>query len=368
MRRVLRGGRVFDPSQKRDVVADVVVHEGVIEAITPHADAAGAQVLELGGAWVCPGFIDLHSVLRDAKDLESAGRGGFTAVVAAPESTLFKGHRVEVLRAAPLTRNLEGNELGEDRADAVCLSQGFKPIARTGVLRRALQYAGRQRLLVVHPEDPSLTGGGVIGEGLTATRLGLPAVPVAAETTVIARDLQVLEETGGRLHFAHLTTARGVELVRDAKARGLNVTADVTPHHLSRDTSAAENYSLDGRVWPPLRSPADVAALKAGLRDGVIDAIACDHVQVDVLDREHAFEACAPGCEAFEHAVPVALGCGLSDWRFVEVLALGPAKILGLPSGLEVGRAARLTVVDPKARAARGIVVGPHAHFAGGIS
>lgn len=365
MKRLLRGGRVIDPTLKLDQIADVLITDGVIGAVGPGLEA-DAEIIDATGCWVSPGLIDLHSVVRDEADLDAAVKGGFTTVVAAPESAAVKSTRVDVVRAAPLTRNLEGNELGEDRADAVCLSQGFKPLPRAGVLRRALQYAANRRLLVLHAEDPSLTGAGVIGESLTATRLGLPSVPVAAETAVIARDLQILEETGGRLHFAHVTTARGVELLRAAKARGLSVSADVTPHHLTRDTTAAEDYALAGRVWPPLRSPSDLAALKAALADGTIDAIACDHVRVDVLDREHAFEACAPGCEAFVQALPAAFHCELTPSRLVEVLSSAPARLLGLRSGVSVGAPARITLIDPRTRSARGTVVGSFSSFPGG--
>lgn len=370
MRLHLRGGRLIDPSTRRDGPGEVLIVDGELAAVGTTVDAgAGARVVELGGAWVCPGFIDLHSVVRDERDLDAAVRGGFTTVVAAPESARLRTDKLTLLQAAPLTRNLEGQELGEVPAEAPCLSQGFKPVARSGVMRRALQYsAARRKLLVVHAEDPSLTGAGVIGEGLTATRLGLFSVPVAAETAALARDLAILEETGGRLHFAHVTTAKGVELLRAAKAKGLPVTADVTPHHLTRDTRAAEHYSLDARVWPPLRSERDVAAVRAALADGTIDALACDHVRVDVLDREHPFEACAPGCEAFEQAVPVGLSLELSPARLVEVLAIAPAKILGLPTGLVPGHKAAITVVDPKARAVKGVVSGLRHTFSPGVT
>lgn len=369
MRLHLKGGRLLDPAARRDGVGEVLVVDGEIASIGPKVDGAGAKVIELDGAWVCPGFIDLHSVLHDERDLDAALAGGFTTVVAAPESHQLRSDRLTLLYAAPLTQGLEGNELGEVATDAVCLSQGFKPLAKAGVLRRALQYsASRGKLLMLHAEDPSLTGHGVIGEGVTATRLGLPSVPVSAEAAVIARDLLILEETGGRLHFSHVTTARGVELVRAAKQRGLAVSADVTPHHLTRDTRLAEDYSLDARVWPPLRSESDVAALRVGLIDGTIDALACDHVRVDVLDREHPFEACAPGCEAFVQAVPALFTCELSPARLVEVLSSAPARLLGLSSGLAPGLRANLTVIDPKSRSVRGVVAGLRHTFSSGVT
>ena len=368
MRLVLRGGRLLDPSARRDGVGEVLIVDGEIASIGPKVDSSGAKVIELAGAWVSPGFVDLHSVLRDEHDVEAALRGGFTTVVAAPESSRVRSELLQVLWAAPLTRKQEGDELGEIPADAACLSQGFRPLVKSGVLRRALQYsAGRGKLLVLHAEDPSLTSGGVLGEGLTATRLGLPAVPVAAEAAVVARDLLILEETGGRLHFAHLTTARSVELVRQARQRGLKVSADVTPHHLTRDARSAEGYALEARVWPPLHSEADVKALAQGLADGTLDAVACDHVRVDVLDREHPFEACAPGCEAFEQALPAVLGLGLPPLRTVEVLSSGPAALLGLTCGIVPGLRAALTVIDPKARTVTGVVIGARHTFPAGV-
>ena len=337
MKVLLRGGRLLDPASRRDGPGEVLIVDGAIASVGPKVESVGAKVIELDGAWVAPGFIDLHSVVRDEADLDAALRGGFTTVIAAPESPRLRTERLVLLAAAPLTRKLEGDELGEIPSDAACLSQGFRPLVRSGVLRRALQYsASHGKLLVLHAEDPSLTGSGVLGEGLTATRLGLPSVPVSAEAAVVARDLLILEETGGRLHFAHVTTARAVELIRHAKQRGLQVSADVTPHHLTRDDRTAEGYALEARVWPPLRSAADVKALALGLADGTIDAVACDHVRVDVLDREHPFEACAPGCEAFMQALPAVLGLDLPPLRAVEVLSSAPARLLGLTSGFSV--------------------------------
>ncbi len=355
MKLLLKGGRVIDPTSSRDGVGDVLVADGKVA----ETDTSGATVIDVRGAWVVPGFVDLHSVLSDERDVDAALRGGFTTVVTLPLSDSIHSARLNVVPAAPLTAGLEGNELGEVDDDAVVLSQGFKPISRGGVLRRALKYSRPHgKLLMVHAEDPSLTGPGVIGISLTATRLGLPAVPESAETAVIARDLLILEETGGRLHFAHVTTARGVELIREAKRRGAQISCDVTPHHLLHDVRAAEDYSLDARVWPPLRGEDDVLALRQGLRDGTIDAIACDHVRVDVLDREHPFEQCTPGCEAFAHALTAAVKSELSPSRLVEVLSCAPAKLLGLRHGVAPGLDAALTVIDPASWTIRGTVIG----------
>jgi dihydroorotase len=368
MRLVLRGGRLVDPASKRDAPGEVLIVDGEIAAVAPKVDAAGARVIDVAGAIVAPGFVDLHSVLVDERDVDAALRGGFTTVVTVPASDSISSDRLRVIAAAPLTRNLAGDELGETDGGSPVLSQGFTPIAKASVMRRALRYsAGFDKLLMVHAEDKSLSGPGVIGFGLTATRLGLLGVPESAETSVVARDLMILEENGGRLHFSHLTTARAVELIAEAKRRGLKVSCDVTPHHLTRDTRAAEGYSLDARVWPPLRSEADVAALRKGLADGIIDAIACDHVRVDVLDREHPFESCAPGCEAFEQALPAAQKSGLSISRAIEVLSTTPARLLGLKSGLIPGVPAAITVIDSSTWSVRGSIIGARHTFPAGV-
>ncbi|MGV3622199.1 MAG: amidohydrolase family protein [Archangium sp.] len=357
MKLVLRGGLL-----NGERTGDVSIIDGVISTQID----TDAHVVDVTGAWVVPGFIDLHSVVRDERDVDAALRGGFTTVVTVPLSQSIDSDRLQVLHASPLTQKLAGDELGEVDAQTVCLSQGFKPLPKAGVLRRALQYSPTT-LLMLHAEDPSLAGQGVIGAGLTATRLGLPSVPVTAETAVIARDLLILEETGGRLHFSHVTTARGVELIRDAKRRGLKVSADVAPHHLTKDARIAEGYPLDARVWPPFRSEGDVAALRAGLADGTIDAIACDHVRVAALDREHPFEACLPGCEGFEQALPAAVACGLSAARLIDALSLAPARLLGLNAGLKPGLAASLTIIEPKDWTVRGTVIGTRHTFPAGV-
>ncbi len=369
MKLLLRGGRVLDPGSARDELVEVLLVEGRIAQVAAHIEAADAQVVELEGAWVCPGFVDLHSVVNDERDVEAALRGGFTTVVCVPETVPPHTERLTLLSAAPLTRELAGDELGEISSDTLCLSQGFRPLVKSGILRRALQYSASEgKLVMLHAEDPSLTGGGVLGEGAMATRLGLPSVPVSAEAAVVARDLLIFEETGGRLHFSHLTTARSVDLIRQAKARGLNVSADVSPHHLTRFDLAAEGYSLQARVWPPLRSEADMQALAAGLADGTIDAVACDHVRVDVLDTEHPFEACAPGCEAFEQALTAVLSLKLSPLRTVEVLATAPSRLLGLPPGTTPGMNAALTLVDPKAGCVMGVIHGMrYTSFSAGV-
>lgn len=356
---LLRGGRVLDPTNGVDAVQDVLIRDGIIAALGAGLDPKGARVLDVKGCWVTPGLVDLRSLVRDERDVRAALAGGFTTLLASPESALAGSPLLTLRRASALTARLEGEELGELNDAEVCVSQGFKPLVKGGVLRRALQYLSPfSPLVMLHAEDPSLTGRGLLGEGETATRLGLLAVPASAETSVVARDLAIVEETGARLHFSHLTCARSVALVREAKQRGLKVSADVTPHHLTLDDSAAEGFALAARVWPPLRSKADVRALRAGLVDGTIDAVAADHVRVEVLDREHPFEQCAPGCESFETAL-ARVAAHVEARRAVEALTAAPAQLLRLEAGhLTPGARADVAVFDAETKATRLTLVG----------
>jgi dihydroorotase len=357
---VIEGGLVVDPAAGRGASRDLFVREGVIcDGAADLGAASAPSKLDARGKWVLPGFIDLRAQLRSERDVSLALAAGVTAVLTSPEYPPFATARLRSLAAAPLTRNLEGEELGEVPEGARCLSNGFRPIARAGVLRRALQYAEPWQLLVmVHAEDLSLTGRGVLGEGAVATRLGLFGVPTATETSMVARDLEVLATVGGRLHFAHLTCARSVALVREAKQRGLKVSADVTPHHLTLDVRAAEGFSLAARVWPPLRDVEDVWALRQGLEEGTIDAVASDHQAIDLLEREHPFEQCSPGCESYLTLLERVLALDLSRERLAQVLSSSPAALLGIEGGtLVVGARADVVVIDPATRSLEATVV-----------
>ncbi len=365
---VLRGGRVIDPKQKIDRPADLVIREGrVAEVIAPGQPAGNVEALDVKGLWVLPGFIDLRCVVRDQADLQDALEGGYTTLVSSPDSEALVSPHVRVLRAGALTKNVEGEELGEVAADTVCLSNGSRPIVRGGLMRRALQYSRPLKIpVMVHAEDPSLSGRGVLGEGFVATWLGLPSVPPSAEVSVVARDLALLEEQGGRLHFSHLTCAGSVRLVKDAQARGLAVTADATPHHLTLTDEAARGYAMEARVWPPLRPAADVAALVAAVRDGTIGAIASDHQRVDPVDREHPFDQSAPGIESLAHAFQRVAALKLEPSLLVRLFSTGPAEILDLEGGtLATNTRADLTIVDPAYARVRYTLIGGEVRFTG---
>lgn len=361
----LRHGRVIDPLSRVDQVLDVRISSGRVLEIGVDLQPRSERVIEARDLWVVPGLVDLRCTLRDEADVSSALAGGLTAVMLTPESPRVVSPRLEVRQSQPLTQNLKGEELGEVPEGTTVLSHGFAPITRGGVLRRALQYAQPLGTLVmVHAEDPTITVRGLLGEGPTATRLGLLGVPAASETSIVARDLELLRGTGGRLHFSHLTCARSIELVREAKRQGLSITCDVTAHHMTLDDTAADEFALLARVWPPLRVSADVAGLLAGVADGTIDAIASDHQRVESLDLEHPFEQSTPGIDAFGSFVRRALSLGLAPHRLVEVLATTPAKLMGLGDRrLSRDSRADVTLIDPSSRSVHATIVAGELRF-----
>lgn len=382
-RMLLKGGRVVDPSQGLDGVGDVMIAEGLVEEVGPRLPARGAQVLELKGLVVCPGFIDLHTHLREpgredketiATGTRAAAAGGFTAVCAMPNTEpvndraaitraiLEKAAGEGVVRVYPIgaiTRGQQGQELAEmgelKEAGCVAVSDDGRPVASAQVMRRALEYAKAFGLVVVdHCEEPTLAERACMNEGPVATALGLRGQPAAGEAIMVERDVLLAELVGGRVHIAHLSAAASVDAVRRGKARGVNVTAEATPHHLLlTDALVRESgYDTSTKMNPPLRSEADRQAVIAGLRDGTIDCIATDHAPHTVDDKKVEFDLAANGIVGLETAVPLCLDrlVGeelLSLPQLVAALATNPARAFGLPGGTLVpGSPADLTVLD----------------------
>jgi dihydroorotase len=260
-----------------------------------------------------------------------------------------------------ISRGSAGEELAEygelAQAGCVALSDDGKPVASAALMRRALEYALAFNLpLTVHEEDLSLVGKGVMHEGAVSTRLGLRGIPGQSEDVMVLRDLALAELTGGRLHIAHLSTRGAVRAVREAKARGLPVTAEVTPHHLALcdEDVASSGYSTDFKMSPPLRSRADMEACRAALAEGVIDAVATDHAPHSAVEKEVEFDAAANGVIGLETAFPVCLALVREGWlterRLVEALTAGPARVFGLPGGtLARGAPADVAILDPAA-------------------
>ena len=382
---VIRGGRVIDETGER--VADVAVRDGVIADVAPGLDApAGARVLDAEGCVVAPGLVDIQVHFREpgreeAETIETGARaaalGGFTAVVAMPNTTpplddakvvaavLERGRQASCLVtfAGCITQGRAGHELaplGElyDLGVRVFTDDG-DCVADANVMRRAFEYALALpgSVIAQHAEDPDLVTGGHMNEGEWSAKLGIPGRPSEAESTIVARDLALAKLTGGRYHVLHMSTAASAELVRAAKADGVRVTCEVSPQHLALTDAACASFDPVFKMNPPLRSDADVAALTAAIADGTIDAIATDHAPHTPETKERTFEEAPPGMLGVETALAVAItklvDTGvMSLARVVAALSWQPARIGGLDGhghGLPVaaGNPANLCVFDP---------------------
>jgi dihydroorotase len=388
---LIHGGRVIDPCSNLDGEVEILIDAGKIVAIGPDAlevawrrDGptlhAPLAVIEAHGLLVVPGLIDIHTHLREPgyeykESIESgsaaAAAGGFTAIAcmantnpvnddaAVTEYILDKARAVGLVQVFPigaLSVGLAGERLAEigdlKQAGVVGVSDDGKPVMNSQLMRRALEYAGMFGLPVIsHCEDTSLAAHGVMHEGRVSTELGLQGVPAQAEDIMVARDIALAELTGGRLHIAHVSTAGAVRLVRDAKARGLRVTAEVTPHHLFLTDEAVRGYDPNTKMYPPLRTATDVEALRQALQDGTIDAIATDHAPHDLADKEVEFDQAPVGIIGLETSLPLTLRLveegvlPLTD--AIAKLTWGPAQVLGLAKGtLQLGAEADVTLID----------------------
>ena len=382
-RLLLSGGRVVDPSQSIDATLDVLLKDGVVEKLGESLSAKGAERIDAKGLVVCPGFIDLHTHLREpgredketiASGTRAAAAGGFTAVCAMPNTqpvndtagitrAIVEKARAEgAVRVYPIgaiTRGQQGVELAEygdlQEAGCVAVSDDGRPVASARMMRRALEYARGFGLVVIdHCEEPTLAEHACMNEGPVATRLGLRGAPSVGEAIMVERDVLLAELTGGRVHIAHLSAAASVDAVRRGKARGVRVTAEVTPHHLFLTDTAVRDaaYDTNTKMNPPLRSEADCAAVLEGLRDGTIDCIATDHAPHTVDDKNVEYDQAAFGIVGLETAVPLCLdrlvGAGVVTLpQLVALFSTRPARVLGLPGGtLAPGSPADLTLVD----------------------
>jgi dihydroorotase len=384
---LLRGGRVVDPASGRDGAFDVHLDGGRVTGVGERLDAKGAEILDATGLLVLPGFVDLHTHLREpgreyaetiASGAAAAAAGGFTAVCAMPNTeppnddrsmTAFVAARgvdagaARVYPIGAITRGRKGEELAEfgemRRAGAVAVSDDGDWLADGDLLRRALEHASLYGLPVIqHAEDPALSRRAPMHEGGSATRLGLSGQPDVAEASAVARDLLVARLTRGRLHVAHVSTGLSVAFLRHAKAQGIAVTCEATPHHLTLtdEEIARSGYSTRFKMNPPLRERADVDALVEALEDGTIDAIATDHAPHHEDEKAVDFDGAPFGVIGLETAAAVVhdrlVARGrLSLARFVHLLSTGPARAFGLPGGtLEPGSPADVTLFDPGKR------------------
>ncbi|MBW2273285.1 MAG: dihydroorotase [Deltaproteobacteria bacterium] len=379
---LIRNGRLLDPVSRADQVGDVLVEEGRIARLGSSLEAAGAEVIEAEGCWVAPGLVDMHVHLREPgyeykEDIASGGRaavaGGFSAVACMantrpanddPSVTKFiidqarQNSPARIYPIAAATVGLGGEVMTEMaalyEAGAVAFSDDGATVENAGLMRRVLEYSKMVNApVVVHAEDAGLRGGGVVNEGAVSTRLGLPGNPCAAEEVRVARDLSLARLTGARLHVAHVSTAAAVELIGRARDEGVQVTAEVTPHHLTLDDSATQGYDTNTKVSPPLRSKADIEACRRGLASGVIDVIATDHAPHASYEKDTEFVSAPPGLIGLETAFPVVMDLvrsgELEPLDLLRCLSTNAARILGRRGGqLGEGLPADLVVLDPE--------------------
>lgn len=386
MQVLLKGGRVVDPANRRDGEFDVLIDNGRIAAIGKSLPAADARVVSLRRGWiVAPGLIDIHVHLREpgqehketiATGTAAAAAGGFTAVACMPntdpvndhpgvtELILRKAADAKLARVYPIgavSMGSQGDQLSELAAqkDAGCVafSDDGRPVATALLMRRALEYAGMLGVPIIdHCEDPSLKGDGVAHEGFHAARLGLRGIPGAAEAIMVERDIELAELTGAACHIAHMSARQSIHAVGDAKARGIAVTCEVTPHHFILTDESLEQpvrYDTNVKMNPPLRESADRDAMLAGIADGTVDVIATDHAPHHADEKVVEFDRAPFGIVGLETCVSLVFDrlvhagrIGVS--RAIELLATNPARVLHLPGGhLTVGAPADVTILAP---------------------
>ncbi len=383
---LLKGGRVVDPSRKTDEETDLLIENGKIvrtgKELLKGDALSGAEVIDLRGKLIVPGLIDMHTHLREpgfeyketiASGSEAAVTGGFTSIACMPNTDPVNDSRsvtefilrkstecgvANVYPIAAISMKSEGTTLTEfwdlKEAGAVGFSDDGKPVMNAALMRRTLEYASSLDMpVIVHCEDRNLSSGGVMHEGAVATEIGLAGIPAAAEEVMVARDLILTEFTGASVHIAHVSTAGAVRLIREAKARGVRVTAETAPHYFSLTDEAVRGYDTNAKVYPPLRSADDVAAVREGLRDGTLDVIASDHAPHARTDKEVEFDYAASGLTGLETSLALSLRLVedgiLSLSSLLEKMTLHPARILRIPKGtLANGVDADVTVIDPE--------------------
>ena len=382
MKRLIRGGRVIDPSQGIDGVFDLLIADGVIVKIAERIEEADAEVIDAAGLCVLPGLVDIHCHLRDpgfeykediATGTRSAAAGGFTSICCMPNTSPVNdcaavtryileraktvGSGVNVYPIGAISKGLKGAELAEigtmKAAGIVAISDDGRPVVNANLLKLALIYADHFDVPIVsHSEDLDLTDGGVMNEGYMSTLLGLRGTTRAAEEVMIARDILVAEAYGKRIHLCHVSTKGGVQLVREANARGVRVTAETAPHYIGATDAWVQDYDTNTRVNPPLRTEEDRLAVIAGLVDGTLDCIATDHAPHHADEKNVEYPLAASGMVGFETAFAICytelVEKGFMDMsRLVSLMTANPARILNLPAGtLAPGARADVTLAD----------------------
>ncbi len=382
-RYLIKGGRVIDPETGVDGLFDILIEDGKIASIeNPQSAIQNPQskIIDASGKIVTSGLIDMHTHLREPgheykETIETgclaAAHGGFATICcmantdpvndnqSVTDYILKKARMAETVRVYPvgaISRGLRGENLADygelKAAGVVAVSDDGNPVMNAQLMRRALEYAkGFALLVIAHCEDRNLTANGVMNEGITATRLGLPGIPNAGETVMVARDIALCELTRASLHIAHVSAEGSVRLIREAKARGLPLTAETAPHYFSLTEEAVINYDTNARVHPPLRTAKDRDAIRLALADGTIDVIASDHAPHSSIEKDLEFEQAANGMIGLETSLPLSLQLvemGLMKLNdLVARMSINPARILNLAHiGLKPGNPADLTIID----------------------
>lgn len=383
MKLLIKNGRVIDPQNNIDRVQSIYIEDGIIaniDALTEE-DTRSAEIIDATGMIVAPGLIDMHCHLRDPgyeykEDIEtgtkSAAKGGFTSVACMPNTNPIIDNKalveyifskaknsgvVNVYPIGAITKGLKGEELAEigelKFAGVVGISDDGKPVNNPSLMRRAMQYASMFDTVVIsHCEDMGLLDGGVMNEGFTSTHLGLKGITSAAEDVMVAREAILSEITGAHVHIAHVSTKNSVELIRQAKKRGVKITCETCPHYFTLTEEFVNGYNTNAKMNPPLRTAEDVEAIIEGLRDGTIDAIATDHAPHHKDEKDIEFDKASNGIVGFETAL--ALGITylvdkgqLSLMQLIEKMTINPARILGLNKGtLNAGKTADIIIID----------------------
>ncbi len=381
MKLLIKNGRVVDPANKIDGVLDILIDKGKIISVRKNIPAKACQVIDAKGKVVAPGFIDMHVHLREpgredeetiSSGMKAGAAGGFCSIVSMANTNpvvdkqevvkfiLRKAGEEGIISVYPVgavTKGLKGEELAEigelKEAGVVAVSDDGEPIRSSFIMRCGLAYSKKFDLPVIsHSEDKDLSQGGVMDEGVMSTILGLPGIPRQAEEIMVARDIKLAELTHGRLHIAHVSTGGSVELLRQARKKGLRVSAEAAPHHFSLTSEAVKEYDPNTRVSPPLRSHEDVEAIIKGLGDGTIDAIASDHAPHSLEEKEVEYGLAPSGIDGIETEVGLALNVLYYEKKIklVEIIkkfTTGPAAILGLREGtLSIGAKANITILD----------------------
>ncbi|HLJ96086.1 MAG TPA: dihydroorotase [Gemmataceae bacterium] len=378
----IANGRIIDPSQRLDQIADLWIQGETIVGVGPHPELQANLTLDASGKIVCPGLIDMHVHLREpgreedetiATGTASALAGGITSVACMPNTEpaldsqaaaefvylqAARAGKANVFPVGAITKGRQGEELAEMgglvEGGAVAFTDDGSPVVSAEIMRRALEYCRMfDKAILSHAEDLELTRGGVMNEGFESMRLGLRGMPAAAEEVMVHRDIALAELTGGRLHILHVSTAGSVDLIRRARQRGVRVSGEACPHHLALTDKCLQTFDSNYKMAPPLRTEGDVQALIGGLKDGTLEVIASDHAPHAPEKKMRELTEAPNGIIGVETLLPICILCliepGHLTWpQLVEKLTINPARVLGIDRGtLQSGAVADVTMIDP---------------------